>query len=126
MRTFIAIFFLIMFGIASNVKPSYFYYWKANQKTITTEFCENKDKPVLECNGKCYLKKKIEAPSDSKESNSRNLRVPTIEYIPYATDNFKFENIEHIESEKELISSKDNQIQSGYPNDCFKPPIFKV
>lgn len=31
-----------------------------NQEEITEELCENKDEPVLECNGKCYLMKTLE------------------------------------------------------------------
>ena len=33
------------------------YY--ANYEYIATILCENKDKPYLECNGKCYLQKQL-------------------------------------------------------------------
>ena len=33
------------------------YY--ANYDYIATVLCENKDKPYLECNGKCYLQKQL-------------------------------------------------------------------
>lgn len=34
-------------------------YWLANRAYIAATLCENKDKPQLHCDGKCYLKKKI-------------------------------------------------------------------
>lgn len=129
MRTVFAIFFLVMFGIASNVKPSYYYYWKANQKSITKELCENKDKPVLECNGKCYLAKKInvsDQSEDSKQSNSRELRIPTIEYIPFSYTEYTFQEFKVIKTSKLFVKFNNDKIQSGYLRDCFKPPIFKA
>lgn len=40
-------------------------YWLANRAYIAATLCENKDKPQLHCNGKCYLKKKIAETPDS-------------------------------------------------------------
>jgi hypothetical protein len=34
--------------------------WKINQDIITAKYCENKDKPMLNCNGQCYLSKQLE------------------------------------------------------------------
>lgn len=31
-----------------------------NQRAIAKEFCVNKDKPAMHCNGHCYLKKQLE------------------------------------------------------------------
>jgi len=35
--------------------------WKLNQDAITEKYCENKDVPMLECNGQCYLAKQLKA-----------------------------------------------------------------
>lgn len=40
------------------------YQWN---KAVYLKYCENKDRPKLHCDGKCYLKKKVaaaETPSD--------------------------------------------------------------
>ncbi|MEO6819103.1 MAG: hypothetical protein ABI204_05210 [Ginsengibacter sp.] len=61
-----------------------------NQADITREFCENKDKPKLKCNGHCQLKKELEK-KDSKEVpeilkeiklyvNSERFVLPTITF----------------------------------------------
>lgn len=38
----------------------YFTYFKINQEEIAAEFCVNKAKPEMHCNGQCHLKKELE------------------------------------------------------------------
>lgn len=45
-----------------------FVSFKWNQDYIATTHCENKKKPSLECDGKCYLKKQIEKQQESEDS----------------------------------------------------------
>jgi hypothetical protein len=52
-------------------------YWLANHTYIATVLCENKDKPALHCDGKCYLKKKIAAEATQQSSNSTS-KMPTL------------------------------------------------
>ena len=40
--------------------------YEVNTSYIIENFCQNIDKPELECNGKCHLKKQIEADSEQK------------------------------------------------------------
>lgn len=41
------------------------------------EFCVNKDKPEMQCDGKCHLAKKLETePSYTVEVNKRSKKVP--------------------------------------------------
>lgn len=56
------IFGMILLGyLATFVRADFIlidYY--SNKAQITAEHCVNKDKPELHCQGKCYLKKKLE------------------------------------------------------------------
>lgn len=60
-----------------------------NYKYISQELCENKDKPELECNGKCYLYKKTRALQEEQEekeaviSEILNLQYTTSEAFSY-------------------------------------------
>ena len=45
-----------------------FVSFKWNQEYIAAKHCENKQKPALECDGKCYLKKQIEKQQESEDS----------------------------------------------------------
>lgn len=45
--------------------------YAVNYEYIVENLCENKEEPVLKCNGKCYLSKQIvkETQNDKKESS---------------------------------------------------------
>ncbi len=60
----------ILLQVSTNVFISVYYVW--NKAYIASELCENKDKPKLKCEGKCYLKKmlqKVSSPLQSEETN---------------------------------------------------------
>lgn len=46
--------------------------YAANYDFIVSNLCENKDKPELECNGKCYLSKQLAKEAGSDEDNPYN------------------------------------------------------
>lgn len=48
-------------------------WYEINKDYIAAELCENKDKPQLECNGKCYLKKQIDKVEDNGSADNKNL-----------------------------------------------------
>lgn len=54
----------------------------ANYDYIVNTLCENKDKPELECNGKCHLSKELakEAGTDDKNplNNTSKIEIPQI------------------------------------------------
>ena len=49
-----------------------------NRDFIIQNLCENKAKPELECAGKCYLKKKIQA-AEKEVSNEKNTKKISLE-----------------------------------------------
>jgi len=52
---------LLIFPVLTVNCSRLFIYagFKLNQSYITAKLCENRDKPLMHCNGKCYLMKKI-------------------------------------------------------------------
>lgn len=69
----------IIFLLVGIVMAQSFYnlgvtaYWLTHRAYITATLCENKDKPELQCDGKCYLNKKIAEPvsNATKEQESK-------------------------------------------------------
>jgi hypothetical protein len=61
---------LLIFSVLTVNYSRLFVYagFKLNQSYITAKLCENRDKPFLHCNGKCYLMKKIKQAED-KQNN---------------------------------------------------------
>ena len=54
--------------------------YEFNTDYIIENFCENTDKPEMQCNGKCHLAKQIEADTEQK---SESPAAPT-EIAPFA------------------------------------------
>lgn len=47
-------------------------HFKLNQEVIEKKYCINKDKPQLECHGKCQLKKQL---TETEEQNITTLSI---------------------------------------------------
>ena len=51
---------LLLALLSANLSGLFIYAeFKANQKSIAATLCENRDKPEMHCEGKCYLMKKL-------------------------------------------------------------------
>ncbi|BCY28349.1 MULTISPECIES: hypothetical protein [Flavobacterium] len=60
-----------------------------NYEYISTKLCENKDKPELNCNGKCHVAKKISESTNSDNTNKLKSNSE-VEILFFQTDNFDF------------------------------------
>ena len=45
-------------------------YYQINKTYIARVLCENRDKPILNCNGKCFLAKKLKEQQDKKDKET--------------------------------------------------------
>lgn len=62
--------------LSNSLKVSVVYGWYTiNVESFIEQLCENKDKPQLQCNGKCYLSKMTEDTSSEKEQT-----IPVLEW----------------------------------------------
>lgn len=91
-----------------------------NQDYIAEFLCINKDKPELECNGKCYLEKQLKEASEEKE---KNLPAIAMEEYPIGIIDFII-----FLSEKPIIETSTcdvqyyNNYKFSYLNQIFHPP----
>lgn len=65
--------FLLIFTTLSANLSRYFVYvgFEFNKNYIATVLCENRDKPVLQCNGKCYLSKQLKQAAEKEKNQER-------------------------------------------------------
>lgn len=110
------------------VKPIFpVFDYIINYEYITKELCVNKDKPALQCNGKCHLMKELakasedEKPisSDKKDSSKQEMEVLFCQELL---------NLQFIPIDFHTNSKKDNHYSNHYVhlNSCsiFHPPTF--
>lgn len=99
MRIFIAILLFFVLSVRS-VLPVIDY--AVNYDYIATQLCENKSRPELLCNGKCYVKKELA--KSSQNQNSKELKVEFLDVFP-PVETLSVLDYHKIEfSEKRLIS----------------------
>lgn len=97
MKKGILLFLAMVVLVQCSMKFAIVAYYQLNKEYIAATLCENKDKPDMKCNGKCYLTKKIKTqeeketklPSLVKEAeafvvfiSSFDLTLPHIVYKP--------------------------------------------
>ncbi len=71
--THIVFVFLSALILINSVKTSLTYaYFELDPIGFIENLCENKDKPELECNGKCHLKK-VAKSQDSKQNTPESI-----------------------------------------------------
>lgn len=110
----------IVFTIAVRpIMPVYNYI--VNYEYIVENLCENKDKPELSCNGKCYLAKELS--KTEKQSTQTVAKINTIDiFVP--NDILSFENRSEYNPVTEFISEYINLYNSRYIFTIFHPPLF--
>ena len=101
--------------------------WKVNQDIITEKYCVNKDKPMMNCDGKCYLSKQLENLELKEEQERKNHpnpeeKVETVNYS-WIIDDFLSDFV--------LVNDDASHIQGDYLkvpisnshlDDFFHPP----
>ena len=117
--------FIVLFALfLKPVLPVIDYV--VNYEYITTVLCENKDKPKLQCNGKCHLMKELAKAADTEK--------------PISSDKKTFSSIQEVLFFKEIITyrlvscgcSKQPKNRSTYldfysylkTSSVFHPPTF--
>lgn len=98
-------------------------YYRVNRDYIAKNLCINRDKPKLNCNGQCYLAKKLKA-AEEKERKSNSERLEKMPEIVLSFQNiqpvFTTSFTAHITIENHFVS------QEFFPNAAakgfFHPP----
>ena len=73
-----AIIMVIMLFMKAMVAPILFLDYELRKDYIIQNFCINKDKPKLHCDGKCYLAKRIAAADKQEESQNTSTSLSKI------------------------------------------------
>lgn len=96
------------------------YNYVVNYEYIVKNLCENRDKPELSCNGKCFLAKELS--KTEKQTTQTTAKIIALDiFIP--NDILSFENgIEYIPT-LHFISEYINFYNSRYIFTIFHPPL---
>lgn len=112
------------------MRPAYYIgqlvYFELNLDTIIQKYCINKDKPELQCNGKCHLANQLSKPSSKGENGSNTLLNVIFEsFIPVFLSTsleIKFNNLVNYTNKKDSFCYG-NIYFFLHESKAYKPPI---
>ncbi|RVU23617.1 hypothetical protein EOJ36_11110 [Sandaracinomonas limnophila] len=92
MKKYIALLLLLVMQTSLLNQWSMVMFYQVNRQFIAQNFCVNKDKPKLNCNGQCYLAKQLKKQEEKEtKSNSEKLeKLPEINLVFEETVEFHF------------------------------------
>jgi hypothetical protein len=123
MRAFISILLVVTLSFGFILKSVIIINYQINKTNIIAAFCINKDKPELECNGKCYLTQQLSQTESSNESSSLTESILQYEISTFLVPaNFKCEKYFYFFSETGN-QEEHKYLLSGYLSSVFKPPL---
>ncbi len=120
MRRAFAYFFFILLTVQTFHQLIIVGNFLYNQDYIAANLCENVEKPELECNGKCHLKKELT--EDTKKEHEDKIVIS--ENVLF----FQNEDVEIVLEEEQLYSEKVKTSHYltkdvvGYSGSVFHPP----
>lgn len=102
------------------IKLGLISYYSLNISYIIRELCENKEKPELKCNGKCFLKKQV-GQADTAEKQAKEIfkQIEFPVFIPHINLSL---NTEYILI-KDSITGLHNLYSHTQNNKIFHPPL---
>ncbi|AMC12069.1 hypothetical protein Lupro_12715 [Lutibacter profundi] len=121
-KQILGIFFYLLYLLAMvrPIAPIIEYY--ANYDYIASVLCENRDKPYLACNGKCYLEKQLNKVNHNNHDHKST--IPQIDFDKYPVSpigqfSYQFSNINELNFERLFILKNTSQ---DYFSSILKPP----
>ena len=102
-----------------------YFSFKINQDYIAKNLCENRTKPVLKCNGKCQLVKKLKEAEKEEQNQPSQIQKQKVELL-YCHNFLHLKMCRNYSTEMQLtlFSHYAFQYSSSYHTEIFRPPKF--
>ncbi len=97
-------------------------YYNLDPIGFIEALCVNQNKPELECNGTCHLKKVAQSQDKKQNTPESIIDFKELTLFPNAGELIIF--MPKIHLKKGNISSYQNLYSFSTTNDCFHPPRF--
>lgn len=95
-----------------------------NYNFIVKNLCENRAKPEILCNGKCYLKKELaETSNTSNKAETIKINASAFDAFIVAETNFEVKNPSLLTLKNSKIVSHSFDILTQFSSPIFHPPI---
>jgi hypothetical protein len=125
-KKYISFFLSLVIGLFTMKSFLVMSYYIVFTDTFIENYCVNKDKPKLNCDGKCELSKLLERNSDESEDQEKMMLISSSELIFY----FDYSTFEFSNFNKNLSNTTGDFIPQLYTFNFIekqiKPPIHSI
>lgn len=123
MKQFAAIVMLLCLSYQLTIRMGIIAWYQINKEYVATVLCENKDKPELNCCGKCYLNKQLKKTEDNSPASKQMPKTEKAEFSPFIATVNTFVNTP-FNPDASLIHHERYTPPKGYdvPVAVFHPP----
>ena len=122
MKKILSIIILLSFTAKPAVNFSIIAYYQTNLSQIIEDFCVNKDKPELNCDGKCYLAQKLDQSATNSDEVENNLEIAeSFTLVFFSPLNYESTNSNSF-IYKEINQNYKNNYSYLFSSNFFIPP----
>lgn len=116
-----AYFFLVIVTVFTFSQVLVVASFLSNRTFIAKNLCENIDRPELECNGKCFLMKKLKEDEEQK-STDQSVSAEVIFFLNH--DQISVNIQKQFIEERQSVFAESAIVLDGYSISIFHPPIL--
>lgn len=109
--------------LQSSVKTMIVAHYYVYRDTIASTLCENRTQPLLNCKGKCYLKKKIEAEEKHQNQLPASVREQSEVIFFYVTQQIELNHFSYSAEVQYPLFMIEDSPESPIGS-IFHPPPF--
>lgn len=125
-KRYIALFLLVLVSIKTLLVPFVYLDFELRKDEIVRQLCENRFKPQLHCDGKCYLTKRLHQLAEdnaTKETQKHASLLKKIVEDTFEELTFTFEFPAHFIVVNVIQSAPLHFLLSKHDQVLIKPPI---
>ncbi|MDY8137443.1 hypothetical protein [Aquimarina sp. 2201CG5-10] len=126
MRILFSILLFTAFALRPAMEISTIMYYQLNIDYIVEKYCVNKERPSLNCNGKCYLMSQMKGQTQSSDDSDKTI-VITEAFVPLF---FQDQDITIENKNNFILNTQHNWrhkyfLISGFEKNIDHPPEYK-
>ena len=88
MKRFITILLVLLIGFQTFYPVTIYAFYYGNKNYIAATLCENKNKPQLHCNGKCFIKKQLKKAEQEQQQEKSVLKENALSSVFIVVDSY--------------------------------------
>ena len=123
-RRWICFVLLVAIVFTQSSKLVVYLNFKINQEYIAKELCENREIPKMNCNGKCYLAKKLLEQEQEEKENApveQRIKLDVLFCIEWSESSAL---LKKEFTEKNIFSNTRTNLLKGSTHKILQPPEF--